>query len=347
MKNDRFKALLVGLVLGVLAWPMPSWADDGAASIGAGGLVSKRESRITMAKEVLRIRWNSVVVDYDFRNDTDEDVTTEVAFPIPPYKLDWDEFSISQQGFDDFRLLVNGQPTKFQTQIKGCLKGVDVTSVLARDRIDIATFGHFDDDQHVTRDVQRLSKANQQTLVKAGLIDSLESDAEGTWAVEKKYYWSQTFPAHSTVHIRHTYTPVTGFQMTDSTTMAALPTLLRQKSPEYPLDVIQSMCPDQAMLNRIAAQAQDRNGWLRWVDFILTTANTWKQPIKDFTLIVDRPHEPKDGQVLVSFCSPGAVESTGPNQFTVHVKDFVPTKELRIGYIQLSAEPPKRKQAPR
>ena len=63
----------------------PALADDSAASIAAGGLVARRETRIVMAKEVLRISPNKVVVDYDFRNDTDQDVTTEVAFPVPPY----------------------------------------------------------------------------------------------------------------------------------------------------------------------------------------------------------------------------------------------------------------------
>jgi hypothetical protein len=68
-------------------------ADDGAASIAAGGLVlMKREPRIVMAKEVLSISAKSVLVDYDFRNDSDEDITTEVAFPIPPY-----DFQISRE----------------------------------------------------------------------------------------------------------------------------------------------------------------------------------------------------------------------------------------------------------
>jgi hypothetical protein len=60
-------------------------ADDGAASIAAGGIVMTRESRITMAKEVLFISESKVVVDYDFRNDTDADITTEIAFPIPDF----------------------------------------------------------------------------------------------------------------------------------------------------------------------------------------------------------------------------------------------------------------------
>ena len=59
-------------------------ADDGAASIAAGGVIlMKREPRIVMAKEVLAISPDRILVDYDFRNDSDEDITTEVAFPIP------------------------------------------------------------------------------------------------------------------------------------------------------------------------------------------------------------------------------------------------------------------------
>ena len=64
-------------------------ADDGAASIAAGGVIlMKREPRIVMAKEVLSISPLRVLVDYDFRNDSDEDITTEVAFPIPAYTVD-------------------------------------------------------------------------------------------------------------------------------------------------------------------------------------------------------------------------------------------------------------------
>jgi hypothetical protein len=81
-----------------------------------------------------------------------------------------------------------------------------------------------------------------------------------------------------------------------------------------------------------------------YVDFILTTANTWKTPIEDFTLIVNRPDAAKsiasnptsstkwDGS-LVSFCWDGPVEKTDANHFTAHATNFVPTKELRIGFL--------------
>jgi len=59
----------VGCVFALFLALTPLHADDGAASIAAGGIVMKRESRITMANEVLRISVNRVTVDYDFRND--------------------------------------------------------------------------------------------------------------------------------------------------------------------------------------------------------------------------------------------------------------------------------------
>jgi hypothetical protein len=68
--------------IGSLLLAGPLRADDGAASIAAGGLVlMKREPRIVMAKEVLRISAKSVLVDYDFRNDSDEDITLLVEKP--------------------------------------------------------------------------------------------------------------------------------------------------------------------------------------------------------------------------------------------------------------------------
>src|SRR5437879_637403 len=93
-------------------------ADDGAASIAAGGIVMIREPGITMHKEVLRISAQKVSVDYEFRNDTDADITTEVAFPIPAYSLEGDYELISRMGFDDFRLKVEGVPTHFNVETK-------------------------------------------------------------------------------------------------------------------------------------------------------------------------------------------------------------------------------------
>lgn len=80
-----------------------------------------------------------------------------------------------------------------------------------------------------------------------------------------------------------------------------------------------------------------------WVDFILTSANTWKQPIEDFTLIVERgkPELEKD-QNIVSFCTPqnAPVTKIDANTFQVHLTNFVPKDELRIGFFDVPPPAP-------
>jgi hypothetical protein len=188
--------------------------------------------------------------------------------------------------------------------------------------IDVASFGHQHEDKNsnTINDLQRLTPAQLQRLVamKAAVADDASSpDApQPTWRVEKKYHWTQTFPAHGTVHIRHEYTPVLG-------------TSNMVSEPEY-----SSLCPSSALRKAIAKDGysdSDPTG-LFYVDFILTTANTWKTPIEDFTLIVERP---SDGYRVndVSLCWDGPVTKTDANHFSAHVSGLVPSKELRVGFI--------------
>jgi hypothetical protein len=61
------------------------------------------------------------------------------------------------------------------------------------------------------------------------------------------------------------------------------------------------------------------------VSYILTTANTWKTPIGEFELVVERP----EGHA-VSFCWDGKVEKVGPTTFSARATDFVPSRELSV-----------------
>ncbi len=336
-------------------------ADDSAASIAAGGLVARRETRIVMAKEVLRISPTKIVVDYDFRNDSDQDVTTEVAFPIPPYDYGPDGPSISYESFSDFKLSVDGKSGAFQTEAKATLNGKDVTTILTADKIDIATFGHLQepsatDTQYHTPDIERLPAAEQKRLAQLGLLDA---DAGwGLWTAHVQYHWTQTFPAHTTVHIRHEYTPVDGFELMP---LETLKNALNGTEPagsdedakfqREDLATLKGFCPDASLLRasiRAVENADPGNGqfvYPQWVDFILTSANTWRQPIEDFTLIVERGKGRDDfGPRLISFCSPqnAPVEKLDADTFQVHLTDFVPTAELRIGFFDM----PKAKHAP-
>jgi hypothetical protein len=294
-------------------------ADDGAASIAAGGIVMTREPRITMAKEVLFISTSKVVVDYDFRNDTDTDITTEVAFPIPDYKPE--EVSPSFQGFDDFKLWVNEKPIHYTIETKAFVDGRDYSSLLRSMGVDIQSFGHSNDD-NARPQFDRLSAIQKERLRKAGLIDR-QYDGPN-WSVRKKYFWSQTFPAHATVHIRHEYTPVLG----NSNTV-----IFDKKAP----DSVDTVCMDGSLRKTVQGYIQNSNNEVPfdYVDFILTTANTWKTPIEDFTLIVERPHSKGAREDLVSFCWNGPVVKLDADHFSAHVTDLIPRKELRVGFISV------------
>jgi hypothetical protein len=338
---------------------VPTLADDSAASIAAGGLVARRETRIVMAKEVLRISPDKIVVDYDFRNDTDQDVTTEVAFPVPPYSYGPESPDITDASFSDFKLLVDGKTVAYQTEAKATLNGKDVTAVLTADNIDIASFGHIRQPdpasgQMQTPDVSRLPQAEQQRLATLGLFDA--EDGWGLWTVKLQYHWTQTFPAHSTVHIQHQYTPVDGGELMPIDTLKYVS---ESKQPTGDADTVQyelqdmqrleSLCPDPAFLSGLIKQmvaSQPDSGELaqpHWVDFILTSANTWKQPIEDFTLIVERgkPELEKD-QNVVSLCTPqnAPVTKIDANTFQVHLANFVPKDELRIGFFDVPQPAP-------
>jgi hypothetical protein len=358
----RSLAIAAGIVL---CAANPALADDSAASIAAGGLVPRRETRIVMAKEVLQISPARVVVDYDFRNDTDQDVTTEVAFPVPPYSYSPDGPGIPYASFSDFHLFVDGKQAAFQIEAKATLSGKDVTAILQSDGIDIATFGHLHEPSgaesyYHTPDLERLPPMEQRRLIDLGLFEPEKSDQWGAWTVSLQYHWTQTFPAHSTIHIRHEYTPVDGSELMSPET---LKNVLQHKEPtgdaetvKYAREDVQrleGLCPYPSFLNGLIGQmgasgpGYGQFAHPRWVDFILTSANTWKQPIEDFTLIVERgkPME-DDTRVFVSFCSPqnAPVEKLDADRFQVHLTGFVPTAELRIGYFDVpDAKPaPKR-----
>jgi hypothetical protein len=307
--------------------PATAGADDGAASIAAGGIVlMKREPRITMAKEVLAISERKVEVDYDFRNDSESDITTEVAFPIPAYGFGSDERDPTKQGFDDFRLWVGGSPAHFSTEVRAIVSGHDVTTPLRSLHIDIGTFGHYSETTERSADLERLTATQRDRLLALKVIEVEGNSVAPLWMVQKKYHWTQSFPAHSTVHIKHQYTPWLGSSNSVESEW------LRTGKNAMPDEELPSVCPTPSLLRvlRRDSRTNKRAYAIAYVDFILTTANTWKQPIEDFTLKVRRD----PGTDFVSFCWNGPVSRIDADDFLVETRNLVPSKELRIGFLK-------------
>ena len=108
-------------------------------------------------------------------------------------------------------------------------------------------------------------------------------------------------------------------------------------------------CPDTSILRELASKVYVESDGRKdvvldpyWVDFILTSANTWQRPIEDFTLIIERPKAEQDRKTLVSFCSPmnGTVEKLDADHFQVHLTNLVPTSELHIGFFEVPVVKP-------
>jgi hypothetical protein len=323
------------LFLAITLTLTPAIADDGAAAIAAGGLVMRREPRITMAKEVLTISTRKLTVVYDFRNDTDADITTEVAFPIPPYSYFGNgERESTDLGFDDFRLWIDGKPQTYSVQTRAFVGKSDVTETVQANRLDVASFGGASVSSRPGQ-IDRLTDSAKKTLANERILTRLQDDGYyANWSIHKRYFWSQTFPAHRTIHIRHEYSPETGSALVFPSELTAI-SEIKEPDPELREEsqsrrrLFFSFCPSQR--NTHSLSKKQGMVALSWVDFILTTANTWKRPIEDFTLIVERP----DRKSTVSFCWDGPVEQIDANHFQAQATNFIPTKELHIGFYQL------------
>jgi hypothetical protein len=289
-------------------------ANDSASSSAAGGIQLIREPRISMEKERLTISADLITVEYEFLNTTSRDVTTQIAFPLAPNTVgnlfEWGPV----RPIKAFRLWVDGQERPYDTEVKAFAKKQDQTALLKKWNIDIASFGHFDFEKNP--EIERLTAATRREFVNAGLIDS---EGKPLWDVRTTYHWNQTFPAGKVVRVKHEYQPAIGFQFLDQA----------QVRGSAKTKVVSEYCLDPQLRQTLAVAPEQWGTKLTWVDYILTTANSWKTPIKDFELVIQK------GTSHVSLCWDGKLE-TGPNgALTARIKNFRPSKELRIGFFDL------------
>ncbi len=172
------------------------------------------------------------------------------------------------------------------------LRGVDYTALLQKLGVDIASFGHFTDTGSPD---YRLSEGQRAQLRRLGLI---RKDGFTGWTAIKKYHWTQTFAARQVVKIKHTYSPKTGYGLLEPGLASGAQS--RKASPEAQefKNAVRTSCADLALQKTLIEQARKQDGEYvasKWVDYILTSANSWKTPIKDFELIVEPPKpEPFD-----------------------------------------------------
>ena len=345
-------------------------ANDGFAGITAAGLEFQKTDKIAMQSEDLYIGMHEIRVAYVFKNTSGEDVSGTVAFPMPPFAVSTFTFTPTQfkpadldaENPMDFTATVDGKPVALKTDRRAYLVSYDVPEGTTDDGpVNPPASKEYDapgedvtdyltslgiplvfDSEKVFAVLDKLPPEKIQELKDKGLAEK-DTGENGPdmrwyimWSIGIRHHWDQTFPAGAEVKIEHAYKsfPNGGLfywydwqkpdENWDSDPNA-------EDKAKYCID------KDTAEAIKTALPADPEAGGSHGgtaynIAYILTTANTWKGPIGDFRLTLDKG----SSKNVLSLCMDG-VTKTSDTVFTVEKKNFAPDRDLEI--LIVTAEP--------
>jgi hypothetical protein len=328
---------------------MTTIADPAPTSFALGGLQFRNEPRISMVKENLTISNDdeeeasvntdeTITVDYDFQNNTDRNVSIVMAFPVPvdvcgamnsPYMAFTEDGGGNRR--TPFHVWVGGVEVKYSTEARAFqgAKFIPTSSTnLGKEYTGLLRSLDIDPDSCDADPT--LPEATKAKLVSLGLLDG--EDFKASWTLRRKYYWTQTFPANKTIHIRISYPPGVGH--TEFYLGKGWDKRIVQATSPLQNKEFRDTCSGVALQGKLSSQIDRPDGLIGfyWVDFILVTANYWSGPIQDFTLTVDNTYAPDRN---VSFCWNGPIQHPDATHVIATAHNFSPQRNLHIGYFQV------------
>jgi hypothetical protein len=329
LPHSRFVSGVALILTLLLSVTRSARANDTLATLGAGGLVPLKSSTVVMESEKLHITLHRVTVDYVFRNITSQDVDAIVAFPLP--ELDGAALEVSPielpskdpTNFMSFKLTVGGASVSPKVEIRAFKKEEDITERLKSFGLPVSVL-----DPHMKAAIMKLPKAQLSQLEQEHWIVNEGSEADVKtgqwiwpwWQTRIQFYWTQHFPANSTVRVSHTYMPVVGGSYID----------------DDGSHIAQRYCGATALpaITQLKTKVAERQEpglslWWRSLQYILTTANNWSGPIKHFHLEIDSD-SPDD---ILLTCMP-SVQRTSPTRYEFDASDFHPDRNLDIAILQ-------------
>jgi len=265
-----------------------SKGNDTFVTLGAGGLVPQKTTRVVMESEDLQISPHQIVVRYVFRNITDKDVEAVVAFPLPdlnggdvyhePMSLP-DE---SQLNFVDFTVTSDGKPIPTSLESRAWLNGRDITARLEAAHVPVSVLV-----KPLNDSLAKLSPAEIKRLERQELISSeeyadsatgkMKRDWYAAWTMRVKFYWTQRFPAHQTVELTQTYRPVVGGSYIPANDSGNSNARRYCGGPEAFREIA------ELKQRHSTKSGDDISLWERTIRYILTTANNWAGPSANST----------------------------------------------------------------
>lgn len=318
----------------------PAAANDGYAGLGAGGLEFGKSQSIELLTEDLFLSRSAVRVDYAFRNAGAKDESVVVAFQLPPFAPGGREedsalpeavLRAGDLNYMDFSATVDGKPQALRREVRFFLPnpdqpwlwglaaladpGAEVTAHLTALGVPLS----FDLDA-IRAWYAGLPAKDRKALLDEGSFQQGENGPRPSYLVSVRFWWQQTFKVGELVRIHHAYTPVLGGSV-------------YYVSPELEA----TYCIDKGTrkaMDKLAAKAMapDSKQYLLLSDleYVLTTAATWKGTIGSFRLTLDK-EDPID---LVTLCAEG-IKKTAPTTFVMEKSDWTPTEDLRVLFVDV------------
>lgn len=311
-------------------------ADPGAASFALGGLQFKKEPRISMMKETLSFDDESgefglefrVTAEYEFQNNTNQPVTIPIAFPLPDELCGAANSPYLNFAEGRFHVWVEAKETKYATETRAFRSQEYIptsTKDLGKDYTRL--LGEFGIVPESCKTNPSLSHERTMQLVALGLLDKESNNAN--WTARRKYYWTQTFPASRTTHVKIQYPAQMGYS--DVYLGKGWDKGLVKGTAEFWKAELTNTCGGAALEKKVTAELSRPDGFAKvyWLDFALVTANYWNGPIKDFVLTVhtSNPH--------TSFCWDEPIKRTDATHLVATASDFSPKRDLHIGFVEV------------
>lgn len=340
----RGKKPILGL-LWLLWLPALCLANDGFGGLTATGLQLSHTDQVRMVSEDLFLSPAKVQVRYLFHNDGPQTVEGEVLFPLPPISLNElanTGFALSEEQLRSpnpvgFTAKINGLPIPIGTDRIAILEppydqrkqaresydtpGKEVTTLLQEFGIPLSL--HLEE---VSASLTRLDKPAQQRLKELGLVELFSGEPPTPlWSIVLRYHWPQRFPAGQDMLIEHSYDPA------PPGGIFIWPAEDKGLDP-YQQELVRDYCIDaptrKGIVKRLHSPGRGEmagNGMAVFLNYVLTTANTWYGPIGKFHLTIDKG---KPDNIL-SLCIDG-LRKTAPTRFEVVREDFTPKNDLRL-----------------
>ena len=204
----------------------PSRADDSTAALKAGGLVLEKTDKIALVSEDLYLSPTAVKVAYRFRNVTNADIETTVAFAMPDVtgRVDM-TVAMPDPGHDnflDFTTRVDGKPVDSQVEQPAFLAAEGKAEIEITQRLKSLGVPLVPTMDAAGAALAALGAQQRKALADVGIVYPLDVDVgKGAhvdwvplWTLRSKSWRKQVFPAGHDLLVEQTYTPGTGSQST-------------------------------------------------------------------------------------------------------------------------------------